>query len=208
MDLEARDIHEKEFHDAWRGYSQVEVDDFLDRVAEALDRVQRENRSLQSRVKELEDKVAQGREAEEVLKKTLVTAQRAAEEAIDTARSKAEKLIAEAESRSRKQADEASRRDREAERDFQAKRRELDEAIARLKRHESDLKKKLKAFLREQLDAVDRLDSVPSEPRRPLARPGSIREEAGSPPLRATPSAPHQGDDDQMRRFSWKENRG
>ena len=38
MDVSARNIHEKQFHDAWRGYSQEEVDDFLDRVAETLDR--------------------------------------------------------------------------------------------------------------------------------------------------------------------------
>lgn len=36
MELTARDVAAKTFHDSWRGYDQREVDDFLDRVAEAL----------------------------------------------------------------------------------------------------------------------------------------------------------------------------
>ncbi len=54
MDLTARDIHEKQFHDAWRGYNQEEVDDFLDKVAEVVDLLQRENVAVLGRVRELE----------------------------------------------------------------------------------------------------------------------------------------------------------
>lgn len=54
MDLTPRSIQEKQFHDQWRGYNQAEVDDFLDRVAETLDRVQRENQDLRDRIQELD----------------------------------------------------------------------------------------------------------------------------------------------------------
>ena len=162
MDLTARDVQEKQFHDAWRGYNQEEVDDFLDRVAEALDRVGRENMSLRQRVGELDQAVSASRNTEEMLKKTLVTAQRAAEEAIATAKAKAEQLINEAEERSRRASDEASRRNAEAERDHANKRRELEDSLSRLKAFEGELKLRLKTFLDQQQRALDQLESRPN----------------------------------------------
>lgn len=222
MDLEARDIHEKQFHDAWRGYNQEEVDDFLDSVAEVLDRSQRETRSLMARVRELEEQIEAGRNAEEVLKRTLVTAQKAAEEAIATARGKAEKLIAEAEQRSRRQADDAARRNDQAEKSHVARKRELDDAIARLKKHESEVKAKLKGFLEEQLRALDKLDSVARQSTpRPVSTEAAAPTERPAAPgvLRATPSrrsaeegseAPRRAETEEpshRRRLRWGEGR-
>ena len=162
MDLTARDVQEKQFHDAWRGYNQEEVDDFLDRVAETLDRVGRENASLRQRIGELDQAVSASRNTEEMLKKTLVTAQRAAEEAIATAKAKAEQLINEAEERSRRAADDANRRNAEAERDHANKRRELEDNLTRLKAFEGELKLRLKTFLDQQQRALDQLESRPN----------------------------------------------
>src|SRR5918997_4154202 len=99
MELSARDIHEKQFHDAWRGYNQEEVDDFLDRVAEVVDVMRRENVAFHNRVRELEQALTTSRETEEMLKKTLVSAQQAAEEAIAKAKEKASALLADAQER-------------------------------------------------------------------------------------------------------------
>ncbi len=227
MELDARSIHTKQFHDAWRGYNQEEVDDFLDRVAEALERVQRENAQLNERIDELEGLVAQARDAEEVLKKTLVNAQRAAEEAIETARSKAEKMIAEAESRARRQNEEAGRRSEQAEREHAQMKRELDASINRLRATESDLRAKLKSFLQEQLRAVEKLDQMPerAQPAAPPVR-SAVSERTGSlpsqtsradtqrteqPPLRATPSRGSEvgsPDSSEVRSFPWKQRGG
>lgn len=226
MELDARSIHTKQFHDAWRGYNQEEVDDFLDRVAEALERVQRENAQLNDRIDELEALVAQARDAEEVLKKTLVNAQRAAEEAIETARSKAEKMIAEAESRARRQNEEAGRRNEQTEREHAQMKRELDASINRLRATESDLRAKLKSFLQEQLRAVERLDSMPERAQPAPPGRGGVSERAGSlssqssradtqrtehPPLRATPSRSSETrseDPSEVRSFPWKQRGG
>ena len=86
MELGPREIHDKQFHDEWRGYNREEVDDFLDRAADALDQAQRSVQSLTERVRELEGQLGQAREGEQMLKKTLVTAQQHAEEAVATAR--------------------------------------------------------------------------------------------------------------------------
>jgi cell division initiation protein len=191
MELSARQVNEKQFHDAWRGYNQAEVDDFLDKVAETIDRLQRENRSLQSRIRDLDQTVATSRDTEEMLKKTLVTAQQAAEEAIASARTKAEQLIAEAEDRARRANEEvkdrlssveveARKRSLEADREHQLRKRELDASIERLRQFETELKQRLKLFLAQQTRALESLADVPPGGA-PAAERGPIRFE-GQPP--------------------------
>ena len=183
MELSPQEIYDKQFHDEWRGYSQKEVDDFLDRVAEVIDRVQRENQSLHQRVRELEQTLSSSREAEEMLKKTLVTAQQAAEEAIGKAKNKAELLITEAEERSRKAHDETRdklqqaeseirRRSVDADREFADRKRQLDAEIQRLIAFEGELKARLRAYLEQQMRALETLsDKQPPVVRVPEARP-------------------------------------
>lgn len=175
MDVTPKDVNEKQFRDAWRGYNQEEVDDFLDRVAEAVDNTQRENEALRGRNIELEQSLSTTREAEEMLKKTLVTAQRAAEEAIAKAKAKADQIVKEAEARARganeearkitEEAEaEANRRTLEIERNSKERRRDLDVAIGRLSAYQSELQHKLGAFLEEQKRSLDALtaDEPPS----------------------------------------------
>lgn len=168
MDLTARHIHEKQFHDAWRGYNQEEVDEFLDRVAEQLNRLERENAALQTRLRELDQMVEASRSTEDMLKKTLVTAQQAAEEAISTAKTKAEALVAEAEQRAQRANDELKhrvataeeevrRKTAEVERQQLARRRDTQQSIDRLEAFETEIKQRLRAFLEQQLSALDGL---------------------------------------------------
>ena len=176
MDLTAQEIQEKQFHDAWRGYRQEEVDDFLDQVSEALDRALRENAALKERNHELGQAVATARDTEEMLKKTLVTAQRAAEEAIASAQAKAAAIVAEAEERAgrleagteerRRRADaEIQERKRTTDAEIRSalddadkaagqKRRELEGTIDRLEAYEGELKLRLKTFLEQQQKAL------------------------------------------------------
>ena len=191
MDVSPRTIHEKQFHDAWRGYNQEEVDDFLDRVAETMDRIQRENQSLQTRIRSLDQAVATSRDTEEMLKKTLVSAQRASEEAIASAKAKAEQLINEAEARVTKANEEAKvrmssleeevrRKTLDADRDHATRKRELDASIERLKAYEAELKQRLKTFLEQQLRSLDTLmDAVPRTPARPE---GAANASVSAPP--------------------------
>ena len=168
MEIGADDIQEQRFHDAWRGYNQEEVDDFLDRVAEVLEHTQRENVALNKRVGELEQAVATSRETEEMLKTTLISAQQAAEEAKAKARAQAEMMVKEAEAHARKTTEEARerkasseadirRRVQDTEREHQARRRELDASIDRLRAFETELKQRLKTFLTQQAKALDTL---------------------------------------------------
>ncbi|MGH2816895.1 MAG: DivIVA domain-containing protein [Actinomycetota bacterium] len=182
MSVTSREINEKQFHDAWRGYNQEEVDDFLDKVAETLDQLERENTALQERLRELDQMVEASRSTEEMLKKTLVTAQKAAEEAIATAKQKAERLVSEAEERAQRAREElkervanaeeevrmrAARAEEEArtraahiEREQEARQQEMQASVDRLQGFETEIKGRLRAFLEQQVKALEVLEQL------------------------------------------------
>ena len=174
MDLGPHDIHEKQFHDAWRGYSQEEVDDFLDRVADVLEQTQRANESLTERVRELEGQLASASEGEQMLKKTLVTAQQHAEEAMAAARAHADKILAEATERGRSVTEDARtkasaiesdarKRTQDAVRAGEQRKRDLETSIEKLRTLEAETKQKLKSFLDSQQRMLNSLsDRRPS----------------------------------------------
>lgn len=188
MDLSARDVHEKQFHDAWRGYNQEEVDDFLDSVAETIDRVGRENQSLQRRVQELDRAISHSRNTEEMLKKTLLSAQKAANEAIAAAKAKAEQLINDAELGARRTGEAADRRAAEIDRDLAARRRELETSIQRLRAREQELKQRLQTFLEQQVSALATLDP-PAASTQPVQGRGATGA-VGGPRQDAAPQRP------------------
>ena len=202
MDLTARDIHEKQFHDSWRGYDQEEVDDFLDKVAEALDLALRERETFRRRASEFEHAAATSRDTEEMLKKTLVTAQQAAEEAIGKAKAKAEQLVAEAGERAERANQEANERIRaleeevrqknaDAERAHLAKKREYDAQIEKLRSIEAEMRTRLRAFLEQQMAALEQLtgptDQRNGKSSQPASGAGWVGGASGERPT-ATPS--------------------
>ncbi|MDQ4149233.1 MAG: DivIVA domain-containing protein, partial [Actinomycetota bacterium] len=103
MTLTTREIQEKQFHDAFRGYSHEEVDLFIDEVAESFEELQREKQALVRKVEDLEEqlKSARAQGPDDMLKRLLVTAQETADKAIQNARAKAQAMIEEAENRAR-----------------------------------------------------------------------------------------------------------
>ena len=189
MDLTARDVHEKQFHDAWRGYNQEEVDDFLDLVAENIDRLLRENHSLQRRISELDKTVSQSRNTEEMLKKTLLSAQKAANEAIATARAKAEQLITEAELGARRTGEEAHRRVAELDREHDARKRELTASIQQLEAREAELKARLGAFLEQQRRSIESLATGTIPPGGTQSDPGAAQADEKPAPEGQAPGA-------------------
>ena len=62
MRLSAPDVEAKTFREAWRGYDQREVDDFLDRVAEALTAAERALRKMGARLAEAGERARRSEE--------------------------------------------------------------------------------------------------------------------------------------------------
>lgn len=74
------DIQHKQFRKALQGYSREDVDSFLDEVIEALEEEIDERTKLESRIGELQEKLAHFKAMESSLQSTLVLAQRTADE--------------------------------------------------------------------------------------------------------------------------------
>jgi cell division initiation protein len=201
MDLTPREIHEKQFHDAWRGYNQEEVDDFLDKIAEAVERLRRENDSLRSRISDLDQVVAASRDTESMLKNTLVSAQRAAEEALQNAKARAEQLISAADERVQRAneearqrvlaaEEEARRKSADAEREHAQKTRELDSSIDQLTTYEAELKQRLRAFLESEIKSLTALtDKEKPSPAPARSEPRPTQQQPDPQPQQSRPPA-------------------
>jgi len=102
------DIQKKEFRRTFRGYSEEEVDSFLDQVTQDYENLLREIQVLKEKIAQTEQNIARYREIEEAIKNTMVMAQKNADELrqntekeagviLDRARIEADQLTREAE---------------------------------------------------------------------------------------------------------------
>jgi cell division initiation protein len=136
MKLTPLDIRHKEFKRGMRGYTDVEVDEFLDQVADEFERLFKENIDLQERLEALEDKVAGYRRIEETLQKTLINAQANAEEQKQNANKQAQLVLQDAELKARQLVNEAY-----------SERQAIEQSMAKLRSAEEDFRFKFRQLL-------------------------------------------------------------
>jgi cell division initiation protein len=136
MKLTPLDIRHKEFKRGMRGYTDVEVDEFLDEVADEFERLFKENIDLNERVETLLEKVSQYRRIEETLQKTLVSAQASAEELKQNATKEAQLVLRDAELKARQLVN-----------DSYSEKQSIEQEIARLKNAEKDFRFKFRQLL-------------------------------------------------------------
>ena len=74
------DIQKKEFSRKFRGYSDEEVDIFMDQITQDYEKLFRENQDLKDQLEQVNKNVAHYQEIEEVLKNTMILAQKNAED--------------------------------------------------------------------------------------------------------------------------------
>src|SRR3954469_7265141 len=182
MELTPRLLTEVEFREQWRGYSQNEVDDFLERVAAAGAELLHRLREANERASTAERRLLERAEDDEI-RRTLVLAQRTASSAMEEAQAEAARIVGEAEDHKREmEAEIAERTERELG-DLLDRRRALEADIASLSAFVEQLRGNVRSELQRQLDALDALPSPvapevsevsvaepPSEPR-PVAHP-------------------------------------
>jgi cell division initiation protein len=82
MDVSAKMLHDVEFRERFRGYDPDEVDDFLERVAKAVEQLQARLREATDRADAADARAAQGSDIDEALRRTLVLAQRTADQVV------------------------------------------------------------------------------------------------------------------------------
>lgn len=162
---------------ATRGYAVKEVDDLLDQLAvQTQDLLARMERMEQEQA-QLRTQLAEASETESMLKKTLVTAQRAAEASVAEAREEAdelrrrarervEEMLASAAEQAHELREAALRRARADEADVRRYRRDVEEHIEALRTFASDHRARLAHHLEQQQARLDEMDlpAAPPEP--------------------------------------------
>ena len=90
--LTPMDIHDHQFKKSFRGYSENEVDDFLDRVVDDFEKLLRDNERLKNQVYANDKELEHYRKLEKTLNDTLMVAQRTADEVITAAKKNADDM--------------------------------------------------------------------------------------------------------------------
>lgn len=156
MPLTPLDIQNKEFRRALRGYNEQDVDEFLDEIVRDSEAQVRETASLRDQISRLEERLAQYTEIEDVLKRTLISAEEAAGEMRAAARKDADLTVREAKEQARQEIDSARRECAAAREDLARTRQEYRNFLARVK---GELKGQLEAI--ERLTAGEGSDEAP-----------------------------------------------
>lgn len=92
--LTPQEVVERTFTKAkFGGYTMQEVDDFLDQITKDYAGLYEENASLKGKLKVLADKISEYRETEDIMRATLHTAQKTANEIVSEAEGKREAIL-------------------------------------------------------------------------------------------------------------------
>jgi DivIVA domain-containing protein len=201
MDLTPDILHQQEFREARRGYDMREVDEFLERVAVAVEELlQRSHASMveaeaaRSRVAQLEQEVQQRAAAgpdssDETMQRTLLLAQKTADAAVADAEAQAAKLLERAEQQAEfvvKEAESSAERSRlesesHARRAGEETRRRMLEEITTLERAREVMHADVRALRRYLDDQRTRMRTAARDLQRLVEDPTALKE--FSPPV-------------------------
>ena len=111
--LTPQDVQNKEFDKArFGGYDTAGVDDFLEEVADSIAALQKENATLNAKMKVLVSKIEEYRETEDALRMALVSAQKTAGEITSQAEERSIATVSEAEAKAATIVEEAETKSR------------------------------------------------------------------------------------------------
>ena len=116
----------------FRGYRKPGVDMLLTEIADSFEEVWRERADLSDRLEELESEAAKHRELEALLRSTLVSAERAAQDMKEQARRESDLIVQEAHAESRRVTRESAGEKRRLEEDMVKIRAQLRAALESL----------------------------------------------------------------------------
>lgn len=150
--ITAKEIREIKFSRSMGGYKTAEVDDFLDRCADAVEELTKTNDENERKMQVLAETVVDYRNQEDSIRSALISAQRMSESVISEARKQADDIR------------EAARTEADTMREKAASEitAELQE-LRRIKQEVADFKARLLATYREHLTLIGILDGGSSE---------------------------------------------
>jgi cell division septum initiation protein DivIVA len=154
MEITARELRDLEIAEAFRGYNRDVVNDLLERAAATIEAANERMREMQDRLDNVQAEAGRGRETEDILHRTLLLAQRAADEAVAEAQEKSRQMIEESELRARKMVADA---ESESRRRSESERRRLEEEVLDLAGRRDALLTDVEAMTRFETDYRDRM---------------------------------------------------
>lgn len=178
MEITARELLDVEIREAFRGYHRDDVNDLLERAASTIEALSDRVRQFGERAASAEGGAGRVRETEDILHRTLLLAQRAADEAVAEAQAQARQMVEEADAQARRilaDAESELRRRGEVERrrledeilELSGRRDALLADVEKLGRHESDYRERIVQTLEADLAMLRS---------RPTASPGPLPE--------------------------------
>src|SRR5260221_11616050 len=154
MEITPRELRDTEIHSEIRGYSRDEVNDLLERAAAAIDASNQRVTQLQDRLTSAQSESVRTRETEDILHRTLLLAQRAADEAVAEATAKSRQMLDEAEMSSRRLVADS---ETEARRRGEAERKRLEQEIVELAGRRDALLADVEALTRFEAEYRERM---------------------------------------------------
>ena len=164
MSMLPEDVKATRFREGWRGYDEDEVDDFMARVGHALQVLIAERDEATTRAEQLAQEADGVRENERLLRRTLLTAERTAEETVGRAEEEAERIRSEARAdaeRLRIEAHEHARHELGRARDMAER---IREAITEFRALREAYRGRIHQVVTQQLAALDRIGELPDLP--------------------------------------------
>lgn len=191
MSVTPLDIRRKEFKRSMRGYSDEEVDVFLDEVADEFERLFQENIELHDRLQRLEEQISGHMQIRDALEKTLISAQLQADDLRANARKEGELMLRDAELKAR-----------QIVADSYSETQRVQHALIQLKHLEEDFRFKFRSLLEGHLNLLTDgpiaisggeprvIESLPDQGAVPLlsVEPLQVREMPTIEPVAAAPA--------------------
>jgi cell division initiation protein len=219
MDVTPQQLREVTFKEKMRGYNQDDVDEVLERAADAMEALAARVREAEERAAQAEQRASEGSDVDGAMKRTLVLAQRTADAAIKeaeeeaaqtlaSAREQAEAMVAEAEQRARREETEAQGRLRADIAALEQARAHLQADVDALGAYVEAARGSIRETLTEQLRLVDEGGlsvppppavaevTVPPEPVYEVVEGGDAAPAGEAEELDELPAAADDGDDD------------
>ena len=176
MDLSAKVLREVEFQSRLRGYDTDEVDEFLEKIAVAVDEMQEKMRQLAYRAERAERSITEraADENDDSIRRTLVLAQRTADlavreaeeqaaEIMDTARSESGKLLTDARENAQRLTSAAERSHKDDIARLEGQRDQVGDELRKLSNLLDTERERLAGSLRAALSVVEQTLSPPME---------------------------------------------
>jgi cell division initiation protein len=177
MRITPLDIRKQPFRKTLRGFDPDEVNSFLEMVASEFEGIIKQDNELHTQVKNLEQKLDHYVKIEKTLNDTLLTAQRATDEARINAQKEAELILRDAQIRAGRYEDDSRRRMHELESEIVSLKTQRDSFLARFRAMlktqlellaviSDDLRGGPRSDLKSTVESIDdeTMDEVPPSP--------------------------------------------